>query len=236
MEQLTAAAALFFGIHILISGTRLRDVLVGTMGEKIYMGLFALTSLGAIVWMAMSYNVAVVSAENVIYWQAPLGLLHGGGLIVLVASFFVVTGVTTQGPTAAGGDVVLNEAQDPASLVKGIHTITRHPFLWGAVIWACFHLAANGDLASQLFFGTFLAVAFLGTFSIDAKRRRKLGDKWDAYAGGSSNIPFAALLTGRAKFSLKDLGWWRIGLAVLVWAGFFFSHEWLFAVSPVPGT
>ncbi|MEQ9518174.1 MAG: NnrU family protein [Parvibaculum sp.] len=235
MEQLIAAAVLFFGIHILISGTRLRDAIVGMVGEKVFMGLFSLASIGAIVWLAISYNAAVVSAENVIYWQAPVGLLHAGGLIILVASFFVVTGVTSPGPTGAGGDVALGEANDPASLVKGIHAITRHPFLWGAVIWSGFHLAANGDHASQIFFGTFLAVAFLGTFSIDAKRKRKLGDVWNAYAAASSNVPFAALLTGRAKFKFGELGLWRIGLAVAIFLGLFLAHEWLFAVSPVPG-
>ncbi|MBG52824.1 MAG: NnrU family protein [Alphaproteobacteria bacterium] len=234
MEQLIAAAAVFFGIHIFVSGTKLRDGIVRVMGEKLYMGLFSLASIGAIVWLAMSYNEAVVSAANIIYWQAPLGLLHAGGIVILVASFFVVTGVTTPGPTGAGGDTALGDASDPASLVKGIHAITRHPFLWGAVIWSCFHLAANGDRASQIFFGTFLAVAFLGTFSIDAKRKRKLGDAWNAYASASSNVPFLALVTGRAKFRFADLGLWRVGLAIAVFAGLFFAHEWLFAVSPVP--
>jgi uncharacterized membrane protein len=234
MTQLISAAALFFGIHILVSGTRIRDVLVGTIGEKVYMGLFSLTSLGAIVWLSISYNASVVSAENVIYWQAPAGLLHGGGLIILVASFFAVAGLTSPGPSGAGGDVAVAQSDNPAGLVKGIHAVTRHPFLWGAVIWAAFHMGANGDRASQIFFGTFFIVSLLGTFSIDAKRKRALGDKWDAYAGASSNIPFAALMSGRANFSLAELGWWRIVAGLLVFGGLFVAHEWLFGVSPVP--
>ena len=236
MTHLMAAAALFFGIHIFVSGTKLRDGIVGTIGELPYKGLFALTSLGAIVWMAMSFNAAVVSAENTIYWQAPLGLLHAGSLIILVATLFAVMGLTAPSVTSDGGDKAVAEADDPATLVKGIHTITRHPFLWGAIIWAAFHTGANGDQASLIFFGTFLAVAFFGTFAIDGKRKRALGDKWDAYAGASSNIPFAALATGRAKFSVSELGWWRIVLALLVWGGLFVSHEWLFAVSPIAGS
>lgn len=236
MTHLMAAAALFFGIHILVSGTMLRDGIVGVIGELPYKALFAATSLAAIIWMAMSFNGAVVSADNTIYWQAPIGLLHAGSLIILVATLFAVMGLTAPSVTSDGGDKAVTAAEDPATLVKGIHTITRHPFLWGAIIWAAFHTAANGDQASVIFFGTFLAVAFFGTFAIDGKRRRSLGEKWDAYAGASSNIPFAALVTGRTTFSVTELGWWRIVLALLVWGGLFVSHEWLFAVSPIPGS
>ena len=52
--NLVAACACFLGIHIFISGTRLRDVIAGSIGEGPYMGLFSLLSLGAIVWMAMA--------------------------------------------------------------------------------------------------------------------------------------------------------------------------------------
>ncbi len=38
MIQLTAAAAFFVLIHLLISGTRVRDTLVGRIGEGPYMG------------------------------------------------------------------------------------------------------------------------------------------------------------------------------------------------------
>jgi len=234
MTQLIAAAVLFFSIHILISGTRVRDVLVSAISEKAYMALFSLTSLGAIVWLAMSYNATVGSAENVLYWQAPLGLLHSGGLVMVVASFFAVAGLTSPGPSGAGGDVAVAQSDNPADLVKGIHAVTRHPFLWGAVIWSAFHLGANGDRASQVFFGTFFLVSLLGTFSIDAKRKRALGEKWDAYAGASSNIPFVALMQGRASFSLSELGWWRIVAALFVFGGLFVGHEWLFGVSPAP--
>ncbi|MEQ9146235.1 MAG: NnrU family protein [Parvibaculaceae bacterium] len=235
MTSLIAAAVLFIAIHLLVSGTRLRDTLVSALGEKVYMALFSIASLALIVWLVMSYNDAVTSAENVIYWQAPAGLMHSGGILILIAAFFAVAGITTPGPTSAGGDAALAQSDDPAHLVKGIHALTRHPFLWGAVIWSAFHMGVNGDRASQIFFGTFLLVSFLGTFSIDAKRKRVLGDKWTAYAGASSNVPFLALVRGRARLSLSELGWWRIAAALVVWGALFASHEWLFGVSPVPG-
>lgn len=230
MGNLLMASVVFLGIHLLIAGTRIRSALVGAMGEKVYTALFSLASIGGIVWLAMAYNAAVVSEDNVVYWSAPIGLLHAGSLIILIAFLFAVIGLTTPNPTAAMADDL---AKQP-DVVKGILRITRHPFLWGVFIWSAFHMAANGDRASATFFGTFAVLSLLGTFSIDSKRRAKLGDDWDAFEKATSNIPFAAILTGRARLKIGEIGWWRIGLAILVWAGFLYIHPWLFGVSPFP--
>ena len=179
----------------------------------------------------MSYNAVVTSPENVIYWQAPATLVHSGSLIVLIAFLFVVIGVTTPTPSAVGGERLLGKE----NIAKGILRITRHPFLWGVVIWAAFHMGVNGDRASQIFFGTFLTVALLGTFSIDAKRGRRFGDAYLAFKAKTSNVPFAAILRGRTVFMFGEIGWGRIGLAILIWGGFLYGHAWLIGVSPFPG-
>ncbi|MDZ4320983.1 MAG: NnrU family protein, partial [Phenylobacterium sp.] len=68
MIQLTAAAAFFVLIHLLISGTRVRDTLVGRMGEGVYMGLFSLLSVAGLTWMIMAYGEARSGPENTVYW------------------------------------------------------------------------------------------------------------------------------------------------------------------------
>jgi uncharacterized membrane protein len=35
-------------------------------------------------------------------------------------------------------------------------------------------------------------LALLGPLSIDAKRKRKMGERWLAFAAQTSNVPFAA--------------------------------------------
>ena len=233
MNALLFSALGFIGLHLLVSGTRLRDRLVGLLGEPVYLGLFALSSLGALIAMVWSYNGVVDGPENVTYWAAPAGLLHSGGIILLIAFLLGVIGLLSPTPTAAGGEKLLADGAAPAA--KGIVRITRHPFLWGTAIWAGFHMAANGDRASQLFFGTFLIVALVGTRAIDAKRRRALGAQWDAFAAKTSNLPFAAVLSGRTGLGLGEIGLWRIAVALALWAGLFYGHFWLFSVSPVPG-
>ena len=95
-------------------------------------------------------------------------------------------------------------------------------------------MLANGDLASVIFFGSFLAVAFLGTFSIDAKRKRKLGSVWDSFAAKTSNVPFAAVAGGRSSLHLSESLGWRFWLAAAVFAAILFAHTTLFHASPFP--
>ena len=230
MHSLALASALFLGLHVLVSGTKLRDAIVKAIGERAYLGLFSLTSLVAIVWMAVAYNHAAIN-DNSIVWSFGPGVTHLGIPLVLLAFLLAVTGLLTPNPTAiaAGG---LLQSDDPT---QGVTRITRHPFMWGAVIWSAFHLLANGDRASIVFFGTFFVVALSGTALIDAKRRRAYGDRWERFAQKTSNVPFAAIIAGRNTLKIGEIGWWRLLAAVGVFLAVLFLHPWLFSASPFPG-
>src|SRR5258708_5027671 len=166
MIMLLAAGIAFLAIHLVISGTQIRDGVVNAIGEGPYLGLFALASLAALVWLAISYNAASASSENTVLYNLGRGLRDSGILIIAVAFLLGVQGLLMANPTSVRhGASAAKEGN-----IRGVLRITRHPFLWGVIIWSTFHLAANGDLASVIFFWTFLAVAFFGTFSIDAKR------------------------------------------------------------------
>ena len=148
----------------------------------------------------------------------------------LLAMLLIVPGLTTPNPTSVRQEGAL----DRPDVVKGMLRITRHPFLWGVAIWAVGHLLVKGDAASILLFGTMLALALFGTASIDAKRRRALGSKWDAFAAQTSNIPFAAIAAGRQRLNVGEIGWWRIVLAVAIWAALLWGHPYLFGVRALP--
>jgi uncharacterized membrane protein len=234
--NLAAAAACFLGIHVFISGTRLRDAIAGTIGEGPYMGLFSLLSLGAIVWLAMAFNHA--SAETfTLLWVPEPWWQHAAMTAILLAAILVVLGNVTKSPTAAGGESALAQHDDGATAgdaAKGILRITRHPFLWGVLLWSLAHIAMNGDLSSLIFFGAFAVLAFVGPMLIDAKRARKMGDDWEDFAARTSNLPFGAILTGRNKLRLGEIGilWPLVGVAL--YFALAFGHEWLFGVSALP--
>lgn len=225
MVSLLGAAVFFLGIHLFVAGTGLRDRLVAAIGERPYQGAFSLASIAGLVWLAWAYG----EAPYIETWGQLYFLRHLASLVMLIAFLFAVMGLTTPNPTAVGGESLL-DSEEPA---KGIVRVTRHPFLWGALLWAAIHLVINGDVASLIFFGTFVALTAFGTRSIDAKRKRALGEKWDPFAAKTSNIPFAAIASGRNSLKLGEISWWRPVAGVVVFFGLFYAHEYLFGVSPV---
>jgi len=230
MTMLIAAACVFLGLHLFVSGTRLRDGLVGTIGEGAYLGLFSLASIAAIAWLVMSYNAAQAGADDPVLYTPWIGIRHLAIPVVALAFLLAVPGLLLPNPTSLKQE----GAAAKEGTVKGVLRITRHPFLWGVALWAAFHTAANGDEASVLFFGTLLLLSVCGTFSIDAKRRRKMGEAWNGFAAKTSNLPFAAILRGRTSLKLGELFDWRLLAAVAAFAGVLFSHAHLFGVSPFP--
>lgn len=226
MTGLIAAAAFFVLLHLLVSGTALRGALVGAIKEGPYMALFSLASVGGIVWLSLAYGQA--RGGGPVYWDLAAGARHASFLIMLLALLLIVSGLLTPNPTS----VKQEGALDRPDAVKGMLRVTRHPFLWGVAVWAVGHLLANGDLPSVILFGSLLLLAVLGGASIDAKRRKALGARYDGFVAQTSNIPFAAILAGKQKLSLGEIGWWRLLLAVMVWAALIWAHPMLFGVDP----
>lgn len=230
MISLLAAAAFFVLLHLLVSGTRVRDALTGTVGQGPYMGLFSLASIAGLVWLGFAFSAARGAPDNAAYWQITPLTRHLQLVLQLIAVLFIVPGLTTPNPTSVRQEGALERPD----VVKGMLRITRHPFLWGVAIWAAGHLIVNGDRASLVLFGSMLVLALLGTSSIDAKRKRALGQTWDAFAAQTSNLPFAAIASGRQSLTLGEIGWWRILLAVAVWAALTWGHPYLFGVAALP--
>ncbi len=230
MQMLITAAAAFLAIHLIVSGTRLRDAITGATGEGPYLGLFSLASIGIIVWLAIEYKSAQASGDDHVLYDLGRGVHDLGIPIVALAFLLGVQGLMMPNPASVRQEGAAREAN-----IKGVLRITRHPFLWGVVLWSGFHLAANGDLASVIFFGTFFVLALFGTFSIDAKRKRKMGAAWAAFAAKTSNIPFAAAIAGHNALNIGESFGWRFWAALVLFIALLFAHVHVFGVSPFPG-
>ncbi len=229
--SLVAAIALFMFLHLIVAGTRIRDRLIGMLGHNGYLRLLSVPIVASLVWMGFAY-VAARRAESIVYWSATLQMKEIQLGLMLVAFLFIVLGRSQRNPTGVFQESTL----DKPEVISGMLRISRHPYLWGVALWATGHLLVSGDRASVILFASLLFVVVFGTFSIDAKRRREFGARWEAFAKQTSNVPFAAILLRRQALPLGEIAWWRIGLALAVWAGLILAHQYVFGVPALPWT
>jgi uncharacterized membrane protein len=229
MVQLAAAAIFFVLLHVLVSGTRLRGAIAGVIGEGPYMGLFSLASVAGIVWLGFAFAHARHSPGDIDYWTITPATRWIALGLVLLGFLLLVPGLLTPNPTSVKQEGALT-GPDP---VRGMLRITRHPFLWGVALWAVAHVLTNGDGASLILFGSLLVLALVGPPSIDAKRAKALGEQWAAFKAKTSSVPFAAIAQGRQPLKLGEIGWWRIALALVIYAAVIWAHPRLFGVSPL---
>ncbi|HEX4179383.1 MAG TPA: NnrU family protein [Caulobacteraceae bacterium] len=228
MVMLAAATAVFVLMHLLISGTPLRDRITSAIGEGPYMGLFSLASAVALTWLIIAFAHARGGPGDTVFWTVTPATRHPAIGLVLIGFLFMVPGLLTNSPTrvAGGGEV------DKASAVRGMTRITRHPFLWGVAIWAFAHLLVNGTLSAFCLFGSMLILGLFGPVSIDAKRMRALGERYGAFKAQTSNIPFAAIVQGRQKLKIGEI-WWRLVVAVVLFVVVLWLHPKLFGANPL---
>jgi uncharacterized membrane protein len=225
MIQLTAAAAFLLASHFGISSTPLRPSLVARLGERFYLGLYSLIALGAISWLIHAW----ARAPYVELWPVSAGTALVPLIVMPFAFVLAVSALSTPNPTAVGApaDLVGGDA------VRGVFRVTRHPFQWSVVLWAAAHVIANGDLAGVIMFGTFGVLAGIGTALIDRKYAARRGADWQSFAAESSNLPLAAILAGRQRFVFAEIGWWRVGLGLVVYLALLAVHPWLFGATPL---
>jgi uncharacterized membrane protein len=207
-----------------------RDEVTAVIGERAYLALFSLASFATITWLAISYNAAQPSSSNRLLYDLGSGVKHLAIPAVALAFILGAQGLLMRSPTMVGYE----SAATKEETIRGVLRITRHPFLWGVVIWSAIHLSVNGDLASVIFFGTFLVLAFFGTFLIDAKRKRKFGATWESFNSRTSNIPFGAIIGGRNSLKLGETFGWQFWVAATLFLVILFAHGHLFHASPFP--
>jgi len=227
MTQLILAVVVFVGGHVLISGTGLRTILVGRIGEKAFLGLFSVFALATLVWVAMAYRVAPVVPA----WEPPASLRWLTFVLVALAVWLVVAGVMTRNPSSAGQ----TDALKAPGAARGVLAVTRHPVMWGIAAWSIGHLLARGDQAALIMFGGFAVLALAGSLSQERKMLAKYGADWGAFASATSHLPFAAIAAGRAHFRPSEIGWRSPAVALVVFIAVLAAHPWLFGVSPLPG-
>jgi len=139
----------FFATHVFVTFRAARADAIAKLGLSGYRAVFAIVSiagLALIVWGFAQYH-----AQAPQIWSPPAFLRHVTIGLMLLAAIALVA----------------------AFIPSHIKTMLKHPMLVAVKTWAFAHLLANGDLASIILFGSFLA---WGVYArIAAKRRGDLG-------------------------------------------------------------
>jgi uncharacterized membrane protein len=212
MSGLVAATAAFLLTHF-VTSTPLRPKLVGAMGEWPYRGLYSLVALVTLGWMIWAY----AGAPREPLWPGFKELPR----FVMPIAFILLACGYARNPTMVGADKLLKR-EDPA---RGMIRITRHPIMWGIMLWAGAHVLARGDLRAVVFFGGFLLLAALGTILID--RRKQVDADFRRFKTVTSNIPFVAIAQGRNRIVWREIGWLRPAIGIAVFVVVFFLHPWI---------
>ena len=222
LGHLAVACLAFVVGHVAVSSTPLRSMLAGALGERTYLALYSLLSAACLAWMIAAYG----AAPHVELWTAGTGWRHLSFTVMGLVAVLLVTGIGGNNPSMVGA---------AAGSATGIIKVTRHPIMWAFALWALIHMAANGDVASLVFFGAFAVLALAGGPLIDRRKRAAMGGEWERLMNETSNVPFLAILGRRTALRRGDLGWGRMLAAGVLYAGFILLHEFVIGVSLLPG-
>ena len=186
MLILVLGLVIFFGIHsVRIAAGDFRDAQVAA-GERRWKGLYSLVSIAGFVLIVWGWRLYRPEAPEI--YEPPSWGRHLAALLVLLAFISFAASFL------------------PAGSIK---QRLKHPMLAGIMLWSVGHLLANGDLASILVFGAFLAYAIVDRIAVIPR-----GDPAPVVVQARSDLIAAGV--GIVAFAV--FGLWL--------------HGWLFGVSP----
>jgi len=216
MTNLIVAIAVFLLSHVIPAYKPLRNGLARLLGEKVFLAAYGTLSTILLIWLFWAFFEAPYEELwGLIEWTRWVPLL-----VMPVASVLAVAGLLSPNPLSIS--FIPASRYDPEK--PGIVAVTRHPAIWGLLLWALCHIPPNGDLAALLMFGLLALLSIYGPISLNMKKRQKLGEEeWQRLTR----------LAKAAPVSLAQIGWGRILLGLTGYAVLLFGHEWVIGVAPI---
>jgi uncharacterized membrane protein len=194
MMLLIVGLIIFLGLHLLPTVPDVRDGLRYRLGAGVYKAVFSILSIIGFIVIILGYHKMQLhlGGKNPILWSPPVWTRHIALLLMLPAMILLVA----------------------SNVPSRIRTAVKHPMLVAIKLWALSHLLANGDLASLVLFGSFLAYAVYDRISV--KSRGALGPLGDKQPSSAIN-DVIVVVAGVALYAAMLLG----------------LHQWLIGVSPL---
>lgn len=185
MTLLILGVGLFFGVHSLKMIPPCRRMAISLWGEKGQKAVVGIGSLLGIVFIVLGMR----SAPDVHLWATP----EWGRWVAFALTWPAM---------------ILFPAANMPSNVK---RYTRHPMLWGMVLWSAGHLFANGDLAGVILFGSFAGWSLIDMVSANLRGEKK----------SDTVLPLQA--------DLKI-----VAMGTATWIILILLHPWIFGIDILP--
>ncbi|MFC7538096.1 NnrU family protein [Sphingomonas sp. GCM10030256] len=187
MIEFLLALLVFLAAHSIPARPAVRSRFVAALGERPYLVLYSLLSIGLLAWLIS----AAVRAPVTPLWPTSLFTYYLALALMLPANWLLIGGLLTPNPVSIS---FRRRSFDPTR--PGLVAVTRHPVLWGFALWALLHTIANGDLVSLIMFGGLLLFSLAGMRLLDRRRRRQLGEgEWRRLRESGRRWSAAQLLT-----------------------------------------
>ena len=226
MLRFLAVFAIFLLSHLIAATPAIRRRLTGLLGEALFTICYSAMSLALFTWLIHS----AAQAPYIELWPPKAWAYAITVGLMPIAALLFGAGLLEPNPFSIAFVATPFDPEKPGAVA-----ITRHPLLWGLGLWGLAHVPANGDLAAVLMFGGLGSFGFIGMWAVENRKRKVLGEEqWQKLAGPTSVIPFAALLSGRARWPTdrRTLTGGAVGLAVVAWL-LLGGHFWLFTRNPL---
>jgi len=183
METMILGLVIFFAIHLLPSVPTLRNALFSKLGEKPYKGIYGLISFVGLYFVVTGKG----EDEFIDMWEPATWSYVVTNVSMIVALYCIIS----------------------MHMQSSLKRFTAHPMLWGITFWSCGHLFTNGDQASIVLFGSFLAYALFAMFSANRRGAKPVGHKiplrYDAMIAVISTVVYVALANLHPYFTGMEL-------------------------------
>jgi uncharacterized membrane protein len=215
IASLALATLAFVGSHLALSHP-LRMRLLGQLGEQWFLMLYSAVAVVTLGWMILAYRAVT---NSVALWVAPSWAWPVGSGIMLLACILLV-GSLFRNPAFP------HPGSKPRAVraASGIFAVTRHPMNMAFILWALVHIALWGSPRNLIVAVGILVLALVGSIGQDGKKLDVLGEPWRQWMARTSFVPFAALLTGRAKWRGLAEAWLAVLLGTLLWLAITWLH------------
>lgn len=193
MMLLIVGLAIFFAPHLLPTAPAVRDGWRTRLGDNTYKMASSIISLIGFAIIVLGYHkMQLHPGKNPVLYDPQEWMRHITLVLMLPSLILLVS----------------------AYIPSRIRTAVKHPMLAAVKLWAFAHLLSNGDVASLLLFGSFLAYGVYDRISV--KKRGALGPLGAAQPKSIINDVIVVVIGTALYFALLHGG-----------------HEWLIGVPPL---